>query len=87
MERQVPDPLKQLRQKQAAEAKLLAAQQRQRSGSLQENVKIREAEAKKKAANAERLKTPSAADPNGAALNNQEQPPNPATEPPATQET
>ena len=58
MARQVPDPLKQLKQKQAAEAKLLAAQQRRRSSQLREQAKIREAEATEKAANAERLKTP-----------------------------
>ena len=75
MERQVPDPLKQLSQKQAAEAKLLAAQQRQRSGDLKEHAKIREAKAEKKAAYAGRLKTPLAADPSGTSPNNQEQMP------------
>ena len=62
MERQFPDPLKQLRQKQATEAKLLAAQQRQKSGALKEQAKISEAKAKEKAKNAERLKTPPSAD-------------------------
>ncbi len=52
MERQVSDPLKHLRQKQATEAKLLADQQSQRSGALKEQAKIREAEATEKAANA-----------------------------------
>ena len=87
MERQVPDPLKQLRQKQAAVAKLLAAQQRHRSGELKEQAKIKEAKATKKATNAERLKTPPAVNPIGIASNNQEHLPNPATEPPASQET
>jgi hypothetical protein len=36
MERQVPEPLKKLRQKHALEAKILAAQQRHRSGALKE---------------------------------------------------
>ena len=40
-----------------------------------------------KAANAERLKTPSAADPSGTAPNNQKHLPILVTEPPATQET
>ncbi len=87
MSRHVPDPLKQLRQKQAAEAKLPAAQERQRSGQLREQEKIREAEAAKKAANAERLKTPLLADPNVSAPNNQEQLPDPTTGPLASQET
>jgi hypothetical protein len=82
MERQVPDPLKQLRQKQAAEAKVLAAQQTQRSGAFKEQAKNREAEAIEKAANAERLKISPTADPSGNASNNREQLPNPATEPP-----
>ena len=55
MDRQTPDPLKLLRQKQATEAKRLAAEQRQRSGLLKEQAKIREAEAAEKAANVERL--------------------------------
>jgi hypothetical protein len=55
MERQVPYPLQQLRQKLAVEVMLLAAQQRQRSGALKEHAKIREAEGAKKAANTERL--------------------------------
>ena len=52
-----------MRQKQAAEAKKLAAEQRQRSGLLKEQAKIREAEAAEKAANAERLKPPQTVDP------------------------
>jgi hypothetical protein len=52
MERQVLDPLKQLRQEQTAEAKLLAAQQRKKSGALKVQAKIREAKASKKASNA-----------------------------------
>jgi hypothetical protein len=79
MERHVPDPLKQLRQKQAAEGKLLAAQQRQGSGALKEQAKIREAKATKKATNVERLKTPPIVVPSSNATNNQEQLPNPAT--------
>jgi len=79
MERHVPEPLKQLRQKQAAEAKLLAAQHRQRSGVLKDHAKIREAQATEKAPNVERLKTPPSADPNGNAASNQEQMPNQAT--------
>ena len=58
MDRQIPDPLKLMRQKQAAEAKRLAAEQKHRSGLLKEQAKIRETEMAKKAANAERLKTP-----------------------------
>ena len=65
----------------------MAAQQRQRSGQLKEQAKIKEAEAAKKTMNAERLKTPLAADPSGTAPNNQEQLPNPTTEPPASQRT
>ena len=44
-----------MRQKQAAEAKLLAAQNRQREGIRKEQEKIRAAEAAKKKANEERL--------------------------------
>ena len=55
--RHIQDPLKQMRQKQAAEAKLLATQQRKRSDVLTEQAKIREAKAVEKAANEERLKT------------------------------
>ncbi len=58
MDRQTPDPLKLMRQKQKAEAKKLAAEHRQRSGMLKEQAKIREAEAAEKAANAERLNPP-----------------------------
>ncbi len=57
MERQVRDPLKQLRKKHAAEAKLLAAHQRMRNGVLKEHAKIREAEA------AEKTRTRSASKP------------------------
>jgi lipopolysaccharide export system protein LptC len=53
MDRQMPDPLKLMRQQQAAEAKRLAAEQRQRSGLLKEQVKLREAERAEKAANEE----------------------------------
>ena len=53
-----PDPLKKIRQKQAAEAKLVAAQNRQRGGIRKEQEKIRAAEATEKQANAERLKNP-----------------------------
>ncbi len=70
MERQVPYPLKQLRQEQAVEAKLLAAHWRKRSGTLKEHAKIREAEGTEKAANAERLKTPPTVDPSGNSSNN-----------------
>jgi len=69
MDRQTPDPLKLMRQKQAAEAKRLAAEQRQRSGKLKEQANIREKEAAKKAANAERLKTPPSLDPSGETTN------------------
>ena len=58
MYRQIPDPLKLMRQEQATEAKRLAAEHRQRSGLLEEQAKLREAEAAEKATNAERLKTP-----------------------------
>ena len=64
----------------------MAAQQRQRSGQLKEQAKIREAKATKKAANAERFKTPLSADPGGSDTNNQEKLPNPVVEPPATHE-
>ena len=53
-----PDPLKQMRQKQAAEAKLLATQNKQRDGIRREQEKIRAAEAAEKKANAERLENP-----------------------------
>jgi len=58
MERQLPDPLKQMRQKQAAVAKLLAAKNRQREGIRKEQDKIRAAEEAEKQTNAERLKKP-----------------------------
>ena len=61
MARATPDPLKQMRQQQAAEAKLLAAQNRQREGVRKEQEKIRAAEAAEKKANQDRLankKTP-----------------------------
>ena len=48
MTRTNPDPLKHMRQKQAAEAKLLAAQNRQREGLRKEHEKIRAAEAAEK---------------------------------------
>ena len=88
MDRHVPSPLKQLRQQQAAEAKLLAFQTGQRAGVLREQEKIREADAAEKTANAERLKTPLPAVPNGRAENSWEHKPNLATwQPPAAQET
>jgi hypothetical protein len=58
MDMTTPDPLKKIRQKQAAEAKLVAAQNRQRGGIRKEQEKIRAAEATEKQANAERLKNP-----------------------------
>jgi len=51
------------------EAKRLAAEQRQRSGLLKEQAKLREAEVAEKAANAERLKTPMTEEPNGDVAN------------------
>ena len=77
MDRQVPYLLKQMRQRQAADAKRLAIKNRQRSGVLKELAKIREAEAVEKAANAERLKTPLTEDPSGAATDVEEQQPDP----------
>jgi len=47
-----------MRQKQAANAKLLEAPNRQRAGALKEHEKIRDAEAADKQANADRLKIP-----------------------------
>ena len=79
MERHVPDPLKQMRQKQAAEAKLLVAQQRQRAGALREHAKIREGEAVEKAANTERLRTPTFVVTNGNEDNTKQQTINPTT--------
>jgi len=73
MDRQIPDPRKQMRQKQAAEAKRLATDQRQRSGLLKEHGKIREAEAAEKAANAERIKTSRTEEPSGDAANKNDQ--------------
>ena len=73
MDRQIPDPLKLMRQKQAAEARRLAAEHRQRSGLLKEQAKLREAEMAEKAANAERLKTPLTEDPSGNAANKSDQ--------------
>jgi hypothetical protein len=58
MERQLPDPLKKMRQKHAADAKLLASQTIQKKGIRKEQDKIRVAEATEKHANQERLKTP-----------------------------
>jgi type IV secretory pathway VirB10-like protein len=55
MTRATPDPLKQMRQQQVAEAKLLAAENRQREGLRKEQEKIRAAEAAKKTANQDRL--------------------------------
>ncbi len=59
MEGQPSNPLKQMRQKQTAATKLLAAQNKQRATFLKEQVKIREAQSAEKEANAELLKTPS----------------------------
>jgi len=58
MERQTPDPLKQMRRKQATRAHLLAAQNKQRVETLKGQEIIRAVEAAEKLANAERLKTP-----------------------------
>jgi hypothetical protein len=55
MTRATPDPLKQMRQQQAAEAKLLAAQNRQREGLRKEQEKTRAAEAAEKQTNQDRL--------------------------------
>ena len=52
------DPLKQMRQKHATDAKLLAAQKRQRAGALKEQERIRAAEAAEKQANTDRLRSP-----------------------------
>ena len=76
MDRQIPDPLKLMRQKQSAEAKRLAVEQRQRSGLLNEQAKLQEAEMAEKAANAERLQTPMKEEPSGDASNNNDQLPN-----------
>jgi len=89
MDRQIPDPLKQLRQTQAAEAELLDAQNKQRAGVLREQEKIREAEAAEKTSNEQRLKTPLSEVPNGSVdESKQEQTINTALrEPPAAQGT
>ena len=58
MARQTLDPLKQMRHKQAADAKRLAAENRQRAGALKEQEQIRAAEAAEKQANEDRLKAP-----------------------------
>ena len=52
MDRTTPDPLKQIRKKKAAEAKLPAAHTKQREGICKEQEKIRAAEAAEKQANA-----------------------------------
>ena len=78
MARQIPYPLKQLRQKYAADAKLLAARNIQKVGVLREQAKIREAKEAEKAANAKRLKTPPLTVFIGNADNSQKQTPNPA---------
>ena len=62
-----------MRQKQAPEAKRLAAEHRQRRGLLKEQAKIREAEAAEIAANAERLRTPRTEDPTGDVANKNDQ--------------
>ena len=66
-----------MRHQQAAEAKRLAAEQRQRSGLLKEQAKLREAERAEKSANEERLKTPLAEDPAASAAKNDQLPKNP----------
>jgi hypothetical protein len=86
MDKQIPDPIKQMRQKHASDAKRLAAEQRQRSGVLKER-SIREAEAVEKAANEKRPKTPLTEDPSGAATNTKEQQPDPLTRLPAAHAT
>jgi hypothetical protein len=48
MTRQIPDPLKQMRQKQAADAKQLATENMKREGLRKEQEKIRAAEAAEK---------------------------------------
>ena len=58
LERQLLDPLKQMRHKQASDAKSLAAQTIHRAGVFKEQAKTRAAEVVEKQANAERLKTP-----------------------------
>jgi len=58
MERQLPDPLKQMRQKHATDAKLLATQNRQKEGLRKEQDMIRAVEAEEKQANAYCLKPP-----------------------------
>jgi len=62
-----------MRQKQATDAKWLAAEPRQRSGLLKEQAKTREAEAVEKAANAERIRTPLTEDHTGDAANKNDQ--------------
>jgi len=62
MERQLPDPLKQMRQKHAADAKLLATHSRHRERIRKEQDKIRAVEAAEKQANEDRLKAPTPAD-------------------------
>ncbi len=57
MEMQFPDPLKQMRQKQAAEAKQLVAQHPQRARILKEQAKLRAREAAEKQANADDIRT------------------------------
>ncbi len=57
LERQLPYPLKQARQKQAADSNPLVAHTSQRAGVLKEQAKIRAVEEARKQANAERLKT------------------------------
>jgi hypothetical protein len=58
MERNLPDPLKQMRQKQAAYAKLLATQTRKRERMSKEQDNIRAVEVAEKQASKERLKAP-----------------------------
>ena len=58
MKWQLPEPLKYMRQKQAADAKLLAAHAGQREGICKEQENIRTTEATEKQATANRLKTP-----------------------------
>jgi len=58
MDRHAPDPLKQIRQNQAPEAKALSEQNGQRTCAMKKKEKHWAAETTKKQANADRHKTP-----------------------------
>ena len=58
IERQLPDPFKQMKQKQTVNAQLLAAQNIQKEGLRKEQDGIRADEAEEKQTNANRLKPP-----------------------------